>query len=92
MWPHCLPEICTLDCGTMNFNRGDYVMMNTPSMLRAMARRMTASCGVRPEIEVFDTGHLWSRAQLAAEGLIDDPVLIQLCMGIPCGAPDRPTR
>jgi uncharacterized protein (DUF849 family) len=83
----CLPEICTLDCGTMNFNLGDYVMTNTPSTLREMARQMTA-LGVRPEIEAFDTGHLWFAQQLAAEGLIEDPVLIQLCMGIRWGAPD----
>ncbi len=80
----CLPEICTLDCGTMNFNLGDYVMTNTPSMLREMARQMTA-LGVRPEIEAFDTGHLWFAKQLVEEGLIEDPVLIQLCMGIPWG-------
>ena len=83
----CLPEICTLDCGTMNFSLGDYVMTNTPSMLREMARQMTA-LGVRPEIEAFDTGHLWFAKQLVDEGLIEDPVLIQLCMGIPWGAPD----
>ena len=83
----CLPEICTLDCGTMNFSLGDYVMTNTPSMLREMARQMTA-LGVRPEIEAFDTGHLWFAKQLVEEGLIEDPVLIQLCMGIPWGAPD----
>ncbi|OLP61264.1 NADPH dependent quinone reductase [Xaviernesmea oryzae] len=83
----CMPEICTLDCGTMNFSLGDYVMTNTPSMLREMARQMTA-LGVRPEIEAFDTGHLWFAKQLVEEGLIEDPVLIQLCMGIPWGAPD----
>jgi len=83
----CLPEICTLDCGTMNFSAGDYVMTNTPSMLREMARQMTA-LGVRPEIEAFDTGHLWFAKQLVDEGLIEDPVLVQLCMGIPWGAPD----
>ncbi|WP_294641336.1 3-keto-5-aminohexanoate cleavage protein [uncultured Aureimonas sp.] len=83
----CLPEICTLDCGTMNFSLGDYVMTNTPGMLRAMAARMT-ELGVRPEIEAFDTGHLWFAKQLVEEGLIEDPVLIQLCMGIPWGAPD----
>ncbi|MFB2606174.1 3-keto-5-aminohexanoate cleavage protein, partial [Rhizobium phaseoli] len=83
----CLPEICTLDCGTMNFNLGDYVMTNTPAMLRAMAKKMT-DLGVRPEIEAFDTGHLWFAKQLAEEGLIEEPVLIQLCMGIPWGAPD----
>ena len=84
-----LPEICTLDCGTMNFAEGDYVMTNTPSMLREMARQIKA-LGVRPEIEVFDTGHLVFAKQLAKEGLIDSPMLIQLCMGIPYGAPDDP--
>ncbi len=85
-----LPEICTLDCGSMNFAAGDYVMTNTPGMLRAMARRVQA-LGVRPEIEVFDTGHLVLARQLIKEGLIDDPVMIQLCMGVPYGAPDDPS-
>jgi uncharacterized protein (DUF849 family) len=84
-----LPEICTLDCGTMNFSEGDYVMTNTPSILREMARQMTA-LGVRPEIEIFDTGHLVMAKQLVAEGLIEDPVMVQLCMGIPYGAPNDP--
>jgi uncharacterized protein (DUF849 family) len=82
-----LPEICTLDCGTMNFAAGgDYIMANTPGMLRAMARRVQ-ELGVRPELEVFDTGHLVLVHELIADGLIDDPPLIQLCMGIPYGAP-----
>jgi len=85
-----LPEICTLDFGSMNFAAGDYVMTNTPGMLRAMARRVQA-LGVRPEIEVFDTGHLVLARQLIKEGLIDDPVMIQLCMGVPYGAPDDPS-
>jgi uncharacterized protein (DUF849 family) len=84
------PEICTLDCGTMNFAAGgDYVMTNTPDMLRAMARHIS-ELGVRPELEVFDTGQLVMVKDLVAEGLIDDPVLIQLCMGIRYGAPDDP--
>ena len=82
-----LPEICTLDCGTLNFGHGDYVMTNTPSMLRAMAQQMT-DLGVRPEIEAFDTGHLWFAKQLVEEGIIEDPVIVQLCMGIPWGAPN----
>ena len=82
-----LPEICTLDCGTMNFNEADYVMVNTPGMLRDMARRMTAA-GVRIEIEAFDTGHLWLAKELAREGVIPAPTLVQLCMGVPWGAPD----
>jgi uncharacterized protein (DUF849 family) len=83
----CLPEICTLDCGTMNFAEADYVMTNTPGTLRAMGQMIT-DLGVRAEIEVFDTGHLWFARQLVEEGVIEAPVLIQMCMGIPWGAPD----
>jgi uncharacterized protein (DUF849 family) len=83
------PELCTLDCGTMNFAEGDYVMTNTPSMLRELARQIR-ELGVRPEIEVFDTGHLVFAKQLIAEGLVDEPAMLQLCMGIPYGAPDDP--
>ncbi|MCU9850676.1 3-keto-5-aminohexanoate cleavage protein, partial [Defluviimonas sp. WL0024] len=83
----CLPEICTLDCGTMNFAEADYVMTNTPGMLRAMGRMMT-DLGVKPEIEAFDTGHLWFAKELVKEGVLDGPALVQLCMGVPWGAPD----
>lgn len=83
----CLPEICTLDCGTMNFAEADYVMTNTPGMLRAMGGMMTA-LGVKPEIEAFDTGHLWFAKQLVQEGTLDSPALVQLCMGVPWGAPN----
>lgn len=83
----CRPEICTLDCGTMNFAEADYVMTNTPGMLRAMAKIMQ-DLGVRVEIEAFDTGHLWFAKQLVKEGLIDSPAIVQLCMGVPWGAPD----
>ena len=83
----CLPEICTLDCGTMNFGEGDYVMTNTPSMLRTMGSMMT-ELGIKPEIEAFETGHLWFAKQLVKEGIIESPALVQLCMGIPWGAPN----
>jgi uncharacterized protein (DUF849 family) len=83
----CRPEICTLDCGTMNFAEADYVMTNTPGMLVAMGKMMTGS-GVKPEIEAFDTGHLWYAKQLVKDGVLDSPALVQLCMGVPWGAPD----
>ena len=83
----CFPEICTLDCGTMNFGEGDYVMTNTPGMLRTMGSMMTA-LGIKPEIEAFETGHLWFAKQLVKEGVIESPALVQLCMGIPWGAPN----
>ncbi|MGI9606740.1 MAG: 3-keto-5-aminohexanoate cleavage protein [Acidimicrobiales bacterium] len=81
------PEICTLDCGTMNFGEGDYVMTNTPSALEEMARQMT-EIGTRIEIEAFDTGHLAHAKSLVQRGIIPEPVMVQLCMGIPWGAPD----
>jgi uncharacterized protein (DUF849 family) len=85
-----LPEICTIDCGTMNFAAGgDYIMVNSPGIIRAMARK-AQSLGVRPELEVFDTGHLLMVRDLVREGLLDDPIVVQLCMGIPYGAPDDP--
>ena len=83
----CLPEICTLDCGTMNFAEADYVMTNTPGMLTAMGQMMT-DLGVKPEIEAFDSGHLWYAKQLVKDGILDSPAMVQLCMGIPWGAPD----
>ncbi|NKC15177.1 MAG: 3-keto-5-aminohexanoate cleavage protein [Gammaproteobacteria bacterium] len=81
------PEICTLDCGTMNFGEGDYIMTNTPAMLVELARQVQ-KLGVRAEVEIFDTGHLRLAKWLKEQGLLDDPVLVQLCMGIPWGAPD----
>ncbi len=83
----CLPEICTLDCGTMNFAEADYVMTNTPGILRAMGSMMT-ELDVKIEIEAFDTGHLWFAKQLVDEGVINNPAMVQLCMGVPWGAPN----
>ena len=83
----CLPEICTLDCGTMNFAEAEYVMTNTPGMLRAMGQMMT-DLGVCPEIEAFDPGHLWFAKELVREGVLTSPALVQLCMGVPWGAPN----
>ena len=83
----CLPEICTLDCGTMNFNEADYVMTNSPGMLRAMGKMMT-DLGVLAEIEAFDTGHLWFAKELVKEGVLRPNALVQLCMGVPWGAPN----
>ena len=74
------PEICSLDCGTLNF--GDSVYMSTPPMLRKMAKRIQ-ELGVKPELEVFEMGHLRFANQLVAEGLVDAPPLYQICLGIP---------
>ncbi|MCF8154758.1 MAG: 3-keto-5-aminohexanoate cleavage protein [Rhodoferax sp.] len=80
-----LPDICTLDCGTLNFGDGDTIYVSTPAALRAGARRIT-ELGVKAELEIFDTGHLWFANQMIREGLLHDP-LFQLCLGIPWGAP-----
>jgi uncharacterized protein (DUF849 family) len=71
----------------MNFAEADYVMTNTPGMLTAMGRMIT-ELGVKPEVEAFDTGHLWYAKQLVADGILEPNVLVQLCMGVPWGAPD----
>ena len=81
-----LPDICTLDCGSMNFGEGNAVVINTPHVLRVMAKRVL-ELGVKPEMEVFDTGHLWFAKTLHAEGLVADPPMYQICLGIPYGAP-----
>lgn len=80
------PELCSLDCGSLNFGEGSMVYVSTPDMLRQGAARIR-ELGVKPELEIFDTGHLWFANLMVAEGLIDPPPLYQLCMGIPYGAP-----
>ncbi|WP_432844605.1 3-keto-5-aminohexanoate cleavage protein [Amycolatopsis sp. CA-161197] len=84
-----LPDICTLDCGSLNFGEGNQLYVSTPDMLRTGAKRIQ-ELGVKPELEIFDTGHLWFASKMVAEGLIDAPPLFQLCMGIPYGAPADP--
>jgi uncharacterized protein (DUF849 family) len=83
------PEICSLDCGSLNFGDDNLVVVNTPRHLRKGARRIQ-ELGVKPELEIFDTGNLWFAKQMLAEGLIDQPPLFQLCMGIPWGMPAEP--
>jgi uncharacterized protein (DUF849 family) len=78
------PEICSLDCATMNFGEG--VFLNVPSHLRIMAK-LIRQWGIKPELEVFDLGHVRLARQLIDEGLIREPAMFQLCLGIPWGAP-----
>ena len=81
----CLPEICSLDCGTLNFGNDDNIYISTPPMLRRMAT-LTKAWGVKPEMEVFDLGHIRFAKAMVAEGLIAEPPMFQLCLGIPWGA------
>jgi uncharacterized protein (DUF849 family) len=78
------PEIGSLDCGSLNFD--ELLYGTTPSFLRSMARAYQRR-HVRPELEVFELGHIELAKQLLAEGLIDQPPLFQLCLGIKYGAP-----
>jgi uncharacterized protein (DUF849 family) len=79
------PEICSLDIATMNF--GDWVFMNTPAHLAKMAKGIREA-GVKPELEVFDTGQVRLARKLIADGALDGAApLFQLCLGIPWGAP-----
>ncbi|MFB9888016.1 3-keto-5-aminohexanoate cleavage protein [Balneatrix alpica] len=80
------PEICTLDCGSLNFGDSNLVYVSTPDMLRRAAARIQ-QLDVTVELEIFDTGNLWFALQMRKEGLINDNALFQLCHGIPWGAP-----
>ncbi|MGF7163411.1 uncharacterized protein (DUF849 family) [Rhodoligotrophos appendicifer] len=83
------PEICTLDCGSLNFGDGQGIVVQTPTQLREQAR-LIKSYGVKPEMEIFDSGNLWFAKQLVEEGLIEGKPMFQLCLGIPWGAPVGP--
>ena len=81
-----LPDICSLDCGTLNFGDGNMIYVGTPQQLRIGAKKIQ-DLGVKPELEVFDTGHMWFANKMHEEGLLDKPALYQICLGIPYGAP-----
>lgn len=81
----CQPEICSLDCGTLNFSNTDMIYISTPPTLRKMAA-LVQGWGVKPELEVFDLGHIRFAKAMIDEGLIDAPPMFQLCLGIPWGA------
>ena len=76
-----LPEICSLDCGSFNYGEGDYVYISTPNMLEQGARRLQ-EIGVKPELEVFELGQLSFAKHLIAQGLLDNPPMFQVCLGI----------
>ncbi len=84
-----LPDICTLDCGSLNFGDGNMVYVGTPDYLRIGAEKIRA-LGIKPELECFELGHLWFVNRLVEEGLVDDPPFVQVCLGIPWGAPATP--
>ncbi len=80
----CKPDICSLDCGTMNFG-GNYTYINTAPYLRTMAQ-IALDLNVKPELEVFDLGQIRLARNLIDDGLIKAPPMFQICLGIPWGA------
>jgi len=84
-----LPEICSLDCGSFNYMGKNYVYVSTQTMLELGTKRLQ-EIGVKPELEVFDVGQIWFAKHMIEQGLIDEPPLFQVCLGIPWGAPATP--
>ena len=82
-----LPEICSFDIGSMNFQHRPFI--NSPEWGRLAAKRMR-EYGIKPEIEVFDMGHIRQAKHWLKEGLIDDPPYFQLCMGAGWGIEATP--
>ena len=80
-----MPEICSLDCGTMNFGNGNEIYISPAGYLREMAT-MIKGWGVKPELEVFELGQIRFAKQMIKEGLIEEPAMFQICLGIPWGA------
>jgi uncharacterized protein (DUF849 family) len=78
------PDLCSLDVGSMNFGETGFV--NTPPHLRIMAKAI-AEAGVKPELEVFEPGHVMLARRMIEEGHIARPALFQICLGIPWGSP-----
>ena len=81
------PDICSLDVATMNF--GQHAFVNTPDHITQIATAVRAA-GVKPELEVFDLGHLALARHLHGKGLFADPPFFQFCLGVPWGAPATP--
>jgi len=78
------PDICSLDVATMNF--GEHAFVNVPNHLREMAARIVEA-GVKPELEVFDLGHIRLARRLLDDGALPPSPFFQLCLGVPWGAP-----
>jgi 3-keto-5-aminohexanoate cleavage enzyme len=76
------PEMATLTCGTVNF--GDDVFENSFPIMRGILKKMI-EFGVRPELEIFDKGHLSNARRLEMEGLLTFPQHVDFVLGVPGG-------
>ena len=86
------PEVCSLDVATMNSGglRSDTVYLNAPNHLRVMADAIREA-GVKPELEVFEPGHLLLAREMVTSGYVKSPAFFQLCLGIEWGTPATAT-
>lgn len=82
------PDMCSLDVGSLNFRAGR-VFVNPPDWAELAVREMRAA-GVKPEIEVFDAGHLRQALDMVQRGLVEPPPYFQICLGIPWGIEATP--
>jgi 3-keto-5-aminohexanoate cleavage enzyme len=76
------PDMCSFDLGSVNFS--DRVFLNPPDWAEEAAKCMMEN-DVKPEIEVFDTGHISQAIDLIQKGLITSPPYFQVCMGVKWG-------
>jgi len=77
------PDLCSLDVGSLNFRAGR-VFVNPPEWVELAAQEMRQA-GVKPELEVFDIGHVRQAVDLVQRGLVDAPPYFQICLGVPWG-------
>ncbi len=81
------PDICTLDLNTMN--SGKQVVINTPLNVRRMAA-VIREAGVRPEVELFDSGDIALCRDLVSDGTLEAPVMCSIVMGVKYGFQPSP--
>lgn len=81
------PRMATLNVCSMTFGPGEF--RNPPDGVRRLAARMR-ELGIKPEIEVYDTGHLDVALALHAEGLLAEPLQFSMVLGVHGGAAATP--
>ncbi|HEY8528656.1 MAG TPA: 3-keto-5-aminohexanoate cleavage protein [Paenibacillaceae bacterium] len=77
------PELASYDCGSMNWMHTS-VFLNTPSFLEKLGQEMQAA-GVKPEVEIFDTGMIYNAEYYIKKGVLKPPVYYQFVLGAPGG-------
>ncbi|MDP3654957.1 MAG: 3-keto-5-aminohexanoate cleavage protein [Rhodoferax sp.] len=81
------PEMATLSMGSVNF--GGDVFLNHPADMEVFAQAMRDH-GVKPELEIFDSGMLTTASRWLKKGLLSGPAHFDLVLGIPGGMAGTP--